>query len=101
MSTTAITERCMTACCYDAQEGSKKGNLGGYVIAQAQSRFASAFGLEMKAVELHSAAKAAVGRVPKNVAAGALISGCISLLVVAAYVCACSALWQLAAMIST
>ena len=75
MSTTASTERCMTACCYDAQEGSKKGNLGGYVIAQAQSRFASAFGLEMKGVELHSAAKAAVGRVPKNVAAGALISG--------------------------
>ena len=53
------------------QEGSKKSNLGGHVIAQAQARFAAAFGLEMKEVELHSAAKAAVGRPPKGALPGA------------------------------
>jgi hypothetical protein len=46
------------------QEGGKKGNLGGYVIAQAQAKFAAAFGLEMKEVELH-AAKAAM-KAPKG-----------------------------------
>lgn len=57
----------MDACggpCFGGQEGSKKGNLGSYVIAQAQAKFATAFGLEMKEVELH-AAKAAM-KAPKG-----------------------------------